>query len=59
MAELVKRIDQQRHELKALRYLLQFYPESLAKTTPLPRRDDFQIPDCQRIFDAMLSATTR
>ena len=59
MSERVKRIDQQRHELKALRYLLQFYPESLTTTRPLPRREDFQIPDCQRIFDALLSAPRR
>ena len=59
MAETVKRIDQQRHELKALRYLLHFYPESLSTTKPLPRREDFQIPDCQRIFDALMSAKTR
>ena len=59
MAELVKRIDQQRHELKALRYLLQFYPESLITTKPLPRREDFQIADCQRIFDALVSAKTK
>jgi hypothetical protein len=42
MAQMVKRIDEQRHELKALRYLLHFSPESLAKTQPLPRREDFQ-----------------
>ncbi len=59
MAERVKRIDQQRHELKALRYLLHFYPESMARTSPLPRREDFQIPDCQRIYDALLAAKTR
>ena len=59
MVQKVKRIDQQRHELKALRYLLQFYPQSMVRTTPLPRRDDFQIPDCQRIYDALLSAKTR
>jgi hypothetical protein len=59
MAEKVKRIDQQRHELKALRYLLEFYPQSLTKTKPLPRRDDFQIADCQRIYDALMSAPTR
>ena len=39
MAERVKRIDQQRHELKALRYLLEFYPQILAKLNPLPTRD--------------------
>ena len=59
MAALVKRIDQQRHELKALRYLLHFYPQSLVKTRPLPRRDDFQIPDSQRIYDALTLARTR
>jgi CHAD domain-containing protein len=59
MANTVKRIDQQRHELKALRYLLEFYPESLVKTTPLPRREDFQIPDCRRIYDALTTAKTR
>ncbi len=59
MTERVKRIDQQRHELKALRYLLQFFPESLSRTQPLPQREDFQIPDCRRMFDALLAATTR
>ena len=59
MVQKVKRIDQQRHELKALRYLLEFYQQSMVRTTPLPRRDDFQIPDCQRIYDALLSAKTR
>jgi hypothetical protein len=59
MGERVKRIDQQRYELKALRYLLQFYPESLSTTQPLPRREDFQIPDCQCIFDALIPVRTR
>ncbi|MFI5366639.1 MAG: hypothetical protein ACHQ4J_13560 [Candidatus Binatia bacterium] len=59
MAERVKRIDQHRHELKALRYLLHFYPESIATTRPLPHREDFQIPDCQRIHDALMSAKSR
>jgi uncharacterized ParB-like nuclease family protein len=59
MSEKVKRIDQHRHELKALRYLLQFHPQSLTKTQPLPRREDFQIPDCRQIYDALTAATTR
>ena len=59
MPDLVKRIDQQRHELKALRYLLHSYPQSLATTRPLPRHDDFQIPDCQRIYDTLMVAKTR
>jgi hypothetical protein len=59
MAEKVKRIDQQRHELKALRYLLEFYPESIVKTQPLLRREVFQSPDCQRIFEVLMAARTR
>src|SRR5215813_7390696 len=59
MPGLVKRIDQQRHELKALRYLLEFYPESVRKAQPLPRREDFQIVDCQRIYDALMAAKSR
>jgi hypothetical protein len=59
MAERVKHIDQHRHELKALRYLLHFYPESVIQTRPLPRREDFQILDCQRIYDALMAAHSR
>jgi hypothetical protein len=59
MPALVKRVDQHRHELKALRYLLEFYPESCQTTVPLPRREDFQIPDCRRIYDALMTAGTR
>ncbi len=59
MAERVKRIDQQRHELKALRYLLHFYPESVTAPRSLPRREDFQIPDCQRMYDALMAAQNR
>ena len=59
MSALVKRIDQHRHELKALRYLLELYPQSRRTTTPLPCREDFQIPDCQRVYDALMAARTR
>lgn len=59
MPALVKRVDQHRHELKALRYLLEFYPESCRTTNRVPRREDFQIPDCQRMFDALAAAQTR
>ena len=56
MAVLVKRIDQLRHEMKALRYLLEFHPGSLADA---PRRDDFQTDDGRLIFDALVAAKTR
>lgn len=56
MAALVKRIDQTRHEMKALRYLLEFHPQSMASA---PRREDFQIPDAQLIYDVLVAAANR
>ena len=54
----VKRVDQQRHELKALRYLLDVLP-GRSTATALPGRGDFQIPDCQLIYDALFEAKTQ
>ena len=59
MPERVKRIDQQRHELKALRYLLEFYPQSIQNTVELPTREDFQIEDSRLIYDALMAARTK
>lgn len=56
MAEIVKRIDQIRHEMKALRYLLELHPRGLAEAPP---RDDFQMPDSKLIYDALAAAATR
>lgn len=57
--EIIKKLDQQRHELKALRYLLDFFPQSMQNRDALPSRDDFQIADCQLIYDVLLSAKTQ
>ncbi|MGE0823377.1 MAG: hypothetical protein AB7G75_23100 [Candidatus Binatia bacterium] len=57
--ETIKKLDQQRHELKALRYLLDFFPQSMQNRDVLPSRDDFQIADCQLIYDVLLSAKTQ
>ena len=59
MATTIKKLDQQRHELKALRYLLEYYPESVHDKAAMPSREDFQIPDNQLIYDALLSAATK
>lgn len=56
MATLVKRIDQTRHEMKALRYLLELHPQSMASA---PRREDFQIPDAQLIYDVLAGTSSR
>jgi hypothetical protein len=57
--EMIKKLDQQRHELKALRYLLEYHPQSLQDRGALPSRDDFQILDCQLMYDAILAAKTK
>lgn len=59
MASMIKKLDQQRHELKALRYLLEYHPQSLHDREALPSRDDFQIEDDQLIYDALIAAKTQ
>ena len=59
MALMIKKLDQQRHELKALRYLLEHHPRSLQDREALPQRDDFQVTDCRLIYDALLAAATQ
>jgi len=59
VTQTIKKLDQQRHELKALRYLLEFYPESLKNNEDLPSREDFQIEDTRLIYDALIAAKTK
>ncbi len=59
MARMIKKLDQQRHELKALRYLLEYHPHSLQARGALPERDDFQIADCRQLYDALVTSATR
>lgn len=59
MVTTIKKLDQQRHELKALRYLLENYPESVRNHDTLPRREDFQIFDNRLIYDALMAAKTK
>lgn len=56
MAIRIKKIDQQRHELKALRFLLDGHPESVQGGDKLPSSDDFQIRDNKKIFNALIAA---
>jgi hypothetical protein len=55
----VKKLDQQRHELKALRYLLEYYPQSVQNHNDVPNREDFQIADNRLIYDALMAAGTK
>lgn len=59
MVTTIKKLDQQRHELKALRYLLEYFPESVQNQDTVPSREDFQVPDNRLIYDALMSAKTR
>jgi len=59
VAQTIKKLDQHRHELKALRYLLELHPESIRQKDNLPSRDDFQIEDSRVIYDVLLSAKTK
>jgi len=57
--ETVKRIDILRHELKALRYLLDNYHTGKLTPDALPPRDDFQSEQGRIIYDAILTAPDR
>ena len=59
MVTTIKKLDQQRHELKALRYLLEYYPESVQNRDAVPSREDFQIPDNRLIYDVLMAAKTK
>jgi hypothetical protein len=56
---MIRKLDQQRHELKALRYLLEFFPQSLQNREELPSREDFQLPESQQMYDILLAAKTK
>ena len=59
MVTMIRKLDQQRHELKALRYLLEFFPHSLQNREELPKREDFQLPESQQMYDVLLAAKTK
>ena len=57
--ETLKQIDILRHELKALRYLLDNYHDGKLTSDSLPPRDDFQSAQGRTIYDAILAAPSR
>ncbi len=57
--EILKRVDILRHELKALRFILDnFHQGKLDESTLVPR-EDFQAPQSRQIYDAIVSAPSR
>jgi hypothetical protein len=55
----LKRIDLLRHELKALRYILDNYHAGKLSGAALPPRDDFQSAQGREIYDVILAAPAR
>ena len=52
----LKRIDILRHELKALRYILDNYHAGKLDGSALPPRDDFQADQARQLYDAIIAA---
>jgi hypothetical protein len=57
--ETLKAIDVLRHELKALRYILDNYHSGKLDRAELPPRDDFMSAQGRQIFDAIIAAPSR
>lgn len=55
----LKAIDVLRHELKALRFILDNFHEGKIPAATLPPRDDFQSEQGRMIYDVILRAPTR
>jgi hypothetical protein len=55
----LKRIDVLRHELKALRYILDNFHSGKLPPAALPPRDDFLSEQARKIYDAIRQAPSR
>ncbi len=59
MERALKKVDILRHELKALRYLLDSFYESGSQRGQAPPREDFQAEQSRLIYDAIVTARGR
>jgi hypothetical protein len=55
----LKRIDILRHELKALRFILDNYHAGKIDSSALPPREDFQSAQGQQLYDIIIGASSR
>jgi len=55
----LKRIDILRHELKALRFVLDNFHANKLEKADLPARADFQSDETREIFDAIIESSDR
>jgi hypothetical protein len=58
-ARPLKRVDLLRHELKALRFILDHYHSGTLESASIPPREDFQSEQGRRIYAAIMEATNR
>jgi hypothetical protein len=58
-SRVLKAVDLLRHELKALRYILDNLHAGTLERSALPRREDFQSEQARLIYDAIVRAPTR
>jgi hypothetical protein len=59
MGRALKRIDILRHELKALRYMLDNFHLGKLKGDDLPAREDFQSEQTRELYDLIINAADR
>jgi hypothetical protein len=57
--ETLKRIDILRHELKALRFILDNLHDGKIERSALPPREDFQSAQGRELYDAIVAAQSR
>jgi len=55
----LKQIDVLRHELKALRYILDNYHAGRMPASAIPAREDFQSDQARNIYDVIMNAPSR
>lgn len=56
---MLKKVDLLRHELKALRFMLDRLDEGGLKKSESPAREDFQSEQCRDLYDAIAGSPTR
>jgi len=59
MERPLKRIDLLRHELKALRFILENFYEGKLGGEQMPRREDFQSEQSRALYDTIINARSR
>ena len=59
MERPLKRLDLLRHELKALRFMLENFHDGKLSAEQAPRREDFQSAQARTLYDAITGARSR